>query len=311
MDWLELSITVTPEAEETVADWLTQFAPEGVSSEPADMEIVSEALGVARPVGPATLRIYLRDDETLQARRAEVEAALSELAPEMVVTAPRFTLVSSTYWAESWKVHYQPVRVGRRLVVVPAWLNPPLAPDDVRLTLDPGMAFGTGTHPTTQLCLAAVEAYLQPGQALLDLGTGSGILSIAAAKLSAGPILAVDIDPEAVRVARENAAANGVVGQMRVEAGSVAEVLAGRYGQAEFPVVVANILPSVLVSLFEQGLARCVAPGGCLILSGILDSQIADVQAAGERQGMQFVAQEQRDTWMVLVARRPHGQPVN
>ncbi len=305
MDWLEVSITVTAEAEEAVADLLTQFAPEGVSSEPSDVEIVSEALGVARPVGPVALRIYLPDDETLAARRAEVEEVLSQLAPEMVVAAPRFTLVSSTYWAESWKVHYQPVRVGRRLVVVPAWLNPPLAPEDVRLTLDPGMAFGTGTHPTTQLSLAAVEAYLQPGQAVLDLGTGSGILSIAAAKLSAGPILALDIDAEAVRVARENAAANGVAGQIRVEAGSVAEVLAGQYGQVEFPVVVANILPSVLVSLFEQGLARCVAPGGCLILSGILDSQIADVQAAGERQGMQFVAQEQRETWVALVARRP------
>jgi ribosomal protein L11 methyltransferase len=311
MDWLEVSITVTAEAEETVADWLAQFAPDGVSSEAAHVEITSEALGVARPVGPVTLRIYLPEDETLEARRAEVEAALSQLAPELVVAAPRFTLVSSVYWAESWKVHFQPVRVGRRLMVVPAWLNPPLAPDDVPLRLDPGMAFGTGTHPTTQLCLAAVEAYLQPGRALLDLGTGSGILSIAAAKLSAGPILALDVDAEAVRVARENVAANGVADQIRVETGSLAEVLAGQYGQVEFPLVVANILPSVLLSFFETGLARCAAPGGVIIVSGILDSQAADVRAAAERQGLQFVAQNQIEAWVALVVRRPQGQPVN
>lgn len=202
-------------------------------------------------------------------------------------------------------MHYQPVRVGRRLVVVPAWLNPPLAADDVPLRMDPGMAFGTGSHPTTQLCLAALEANLKPGDAVLDLGTGSGILSIAAAKLSAGPILALDIDPEAVRVARENCAANGLADRVRVEAGSLTEVLAGQFGRVEFPLVVANILPTVLVSLLDEGLARCVEPGGVLILSGILEAQAADVQAAGQQQGLDFVAQDQCETWVALTARRP------
>ncbi len=305
MDWLEVSLTVAADAEETVADWLAQFAPEGVSSDAADVEVISEALGIARPAGPVTLRAYLPADENMEARRGQVEAAFSQLPPGLVAEAPHFTLVSSTYWAESWKVHYQPVRVGRRLIVVPAWLNPPLEPGDVPLRLDPGMAFGTGTHPTTQLCLAAVEAYLRPGQPMLDLGTGSGILAIAAAKLSAGPILALDIDGEAVRVARENCVASGVADQIRVEAGSVAEVLAGQFGQVEYPLVVANILSSVLVSLFAEGLARVVAPGGILILSGILEAQVAGVREAGEGQGLQFVAQEQREEWMALVARRP------
>jgi ribosomal protein L11 methyltransferase len=309
MDWLEVSITVAAEAEESAADLLAQLAPEGVSSEAAEVEIVSDALGVARPVGPVTLRIYLPQDDTLETRRAEVEAALPQLAPEAVLTPPRYTLVSSAYWAESWKVHYQPVRIGRRLMVVPAWLNPPLAPEDVVLRLDPGMAFGTGTHPTTQLCLAALETYLQPGQALLDLGTGSGILAIAAAKLAAGPILALDIDAEAVGVARENTAANGVGQQIRVEAGSLAEVLEGQFGRVEFPVVVANILPSVLGALFAEGLARTVAPGGAIILSGILEAQAADVREAGERQGLEYVAQEQAEGWVAVVLRRPAGAP--
>ncbi len=305
MDWLEVSLKVAADAEEIVADWLAEFAPEGVSSDAADVEIISEALGIARPAGPVTLRAYLPADENIESRRAQVEMAFSQLPPGLVAEPPRFTLISSTYWAESWKVHYQPVRVGRRLIVVPAWLNPPLGPDDVPLRLDPGMAFGTGTHPTTQLCLAAVEAYLRPGQPMLDLGTGSGILAIAAAKLSAGPILALDIDGEAVRVARENCMASGVAGQVRVEAGSLAEVLAGQFGQVEYPLVVANILSSVLVSLFAEGLARVVAPGGVLILSGVLEAQVAGVREAGEGQGLQFVAQEQRESWVALVARRP------
>ncbi len=304
MDWLEVSLTVTPEAEEAAADLLAQFAPEGVSSEPARVEIISDVEGIARPAGPVTLRAYLPADATLEAARAQLEVALSQLDPALVVSAPRYAPVAQTDWAEAWKVHYQPTRVGRRLMIVPAWLNPPLAPDDLPIRLDPGMAFGTGTHPTTQLCLAAIETYLAPGQPLLDLGTGSGILAIAAAKLEAGPVLALDIDAEAVRAARENVAANGVAAAIRVERGSLAEVLAGQFGQAAFPLVVANILATVLGQMFGQGLAQTVTPGGHLLLSGILATQAGEVRQAFEAQGLTFAAQEQSGDWVVIVARR-------
>jgi ribosomal protein L11 methyltransferase len=305
MDWLEVSLTVRPEAEETLADLLAQFAPEGVSSDPAEVEIVSEAEGIARPAGPVTLHAYLPVDERLETARAELEAAVSLVDPALILAAPHYTPISQTNWAEAWKVHYRPLRVGRRLMVVPVWLNPPLAPDDVPIRLDPGMAFGTGTHPTTQLCLAAIEKFLLPGQAVLDLGTGSGILSIAAAKLEAGPIVAVDVDPEAVRVARENLAANGVADRVRLAQGSVAEVLAGQFGLAEFPLVVANILATVLVDMFGEGLARAVKPGGLIVLSGILASQAGEVRAAFEAQGLKWVARTQLETWVALMAQRP------
>jgi ribosomal protein L11 methyltransferase len=304
MDWVEVSLTVTPEAEELTVDLLSQFAPEGVSSTPAGVEIVSEALGVVRPAGPVTVRAYLPAGAALETTRAQLEAAVSHLQPALVLSAPHYTPVANANWAEAWKVHYQPLRVGRRLMVVPAWLNPALQPGDLPLRLDPGMAFGTGTHPTTKLCLAALEDYLTPGLAVLDLGTGSGILAIAAAQLQAGPILALDVDSEAVRVARENIGANGVAARIRVEQGSLAEVLAGRFGSPAFPLVVANILATVLVEMFGQGLARTVTPGGLILLSGILESQAGEVRAAFEAQGLTLVAQTQSGDWVALVARR-------
>ena len=314
MDWLEVSLTVLPEVEEAVADLLAQFAPEGVSSTPAQVEIIAEAEGIARPAGPVTLRAYLPADVTLEAVRARLEAALSQLDPAQVLSFPHYTPISKVNWAEAWKVHYRPFRVGRRLMVVPAWLNPPLAAEDIPLRLDPGMAFGTGTHATTQLCLAAIESHLISGSPVLDLGTGSGILAIAAAKLGAGPILALDIDPEAVRVARENIArdraadkvgANSAELQIRVEQGSLAEVLAGQFGSTAYPLVVANILATALVTMFGQGLARTVSPGGLILLSGILDTQAGEVRAAFEAHGLEFVDQEGLEDWVVIIARRP------
>ena len=189
-------------------------------------------------------------------------------------------------------------------MVVPAWLNPPLEPDVIPIRIDPGKAFGT-THPTTLLCLAAVARHLVPGQAVVDLGTGSGILAIAAAKLGAGPTLGVDIDSEAVRVARENVAANGVAERVRVEQGSLAEVLTGQFGLKEAPLVVANILAGVICDLFEQGLAQAVTPGGLLILSGLLHTQGPDIRARLQWHGLQQLAQEHIENWIAIIARRP------
>ncbi len=305
MTWLEVSLIVNGEAAEAVADVLTRFAPEGVALEATRLEVALDT-DETRPAGDVRVRAYLPADDALEKRRAQLEEALWHLGQLLPLPAPEYRTIAAADWSESWKVNFQPIRIGRRLMIVPAWLNPPLAPEDVAVRLDPGMAFGTGTHPTTQLCLQAIERHLQPGQPLLDLGTGSGILAIAAAKLGAGPILAVDIDDEAVRVARENAAANDVTDRLVIEAGSLAEVLAGRYGPqwVGVPFVVANILARIIVTLLEQGLAHTVAPGGLLVLSGILDSQAYQVLAALPAQGLTLVAQEQIDDWVAIMARR-------
>ena len=157
-----------------------------------------------------------------------------------------------------------PLRIGRRLVIAPPGLDLPSDPESIPIRIDAGTAFGSGTHPTTQLCLQALERHLTSEASLLDLGTGTGILAIAAAKLGARPILALDIDSEAVGVARGNVALNQVGDRIHVEQGSLAEALAGKFGTVPARFVVANILAGALSDLFEQGLTRALAPGGWL-----------------------------------------------
>lgn len=302
MNWLEVSLTVSAEAAEAVSEVLSRFAPEGVAIEATQFQVTPDDFGI--PVGPVKVRAYLPVDEHLEAVRARLEESLWHLGQILPLPAPAYQPIADTDWAEAWKVNFKPIRIGRRLMVVPAWLNPPLLPEDVAIRLDPGMAFGTGTHPTTQLCLAAVERHVQPGQAVIDLGTGSGILAIAAARLGAGPIEAYDIDPEAVRVARENAAANGVAASITVAQGSLAELRAlGR----QAPFVLANILANIIVRLFSEGLADLVAPGGLIVLSGILDTQAFEVRAALRQAGLEVAAQEHIEDWVAIIARKPAG----
>ncbi|MCC7361024.1 MAG: 50S ribosomal protein L11 methyltransferase [Anaerolineales bacterium] len=304
--WLEVSLTVNGETAEAVADVLARFAPEGVALEATRLETAPDT-DETRPTGDVLVRAYLPVDADLEARRRQLEEALWHLGQILPLPAPNYQPIAETNWSEAWKANFHPMRLGRRLMIIPAWLNPPLEPTDLPIRLDPGMAFGTGTHPTTQLCLLALERHLKPGGRVLDLGTGSGILAIAAAKLGAAHVLGVDIDDEAVRVAGENIVANGVAGQVRIGRGSLAEVLADQYG-AEWrgaPLVVANILARVIVTLLAEGLADTVQAGGRLIVSGILDSQAYQVNAALKMAGLNVLAQEQIDDWVAIIADKP------
>jgi len=166
------------------------------------------------------------------------------------------------------------------------------------------MAFGTGTHPTTQLCLELLESFVPTGRKVIDVGCGSGILSIAALKLGASFALGVDIDEASVKASRENADANGIpMDQFAIGRGSVPEVLSGKFGIRNAPLVLANILAPIIIRLFDMGLAKVASPGGALILSGILADQAAGVIASAETHGLKLEERHQLGDWVALLVR--------
>lgn len=296
--WLEVTLEVDGEAAEAVAEVLNRFAPGQVVIE--STAIAEDPQGEGYPVGPLRVRAYLPWDENVEEQRRRIEEALYFLSRLRPLPEPTFRRLETKDWAEAWKAYYRPVPIGRRLIIVPAWMDNPF-PERVALLLDPGMAFGTGMHPTTQMCLAEVERLVQPGMPVLDIGCGSGILAIAALKLGAALAVGVDTDPEAVQVAQENARRNGVADRFVVAQGSVAEVRAGVGPFRQAPLVLANILAGVLVTLLrEEGLGTLVAPGGHLVLSGILAPQAEEVLAAAEAVGLRLSHRRQIEDWVTL-----------
>jgi ribosomal protein L11 methyltransferase len=197
-----------------------------------------------------------------------------------------------------------PIHIGRRLLVVPLDFPGEVPAALIAVRLAPSTIFGSGTHPTTQLCLLALERHLPVQVTVVDLGTGNGILAIAAAKLGASKVFACDIDPVAVEVARQNVTANGVDRQVCLQTGSLAEVLADQAERGPADVVLVNILAGVVESLFKAGLVTAVKPGGLLVLSGLLPAQTAIIRARLQMAGCQLLAQEQRGEWVCLLAKR-------
>lgn len=301
-EWLELVVEVDHEAVEPVAEVFSRHGyQEGVViEEPFLQERDGDNLVVdlSRPV---TMRTFVAASDVNEETIEAIRKALWYIGRMRSVGELRVESRSEEDWANAWKDHYHPVRVGNRVVVRPPWRNYESCRDDVVIELDPGMAFGTGTHPTTRLCMVELENELRPGQRVLDIGTGSGILAIAAMKLGADSVDAVDIEPVSVRSARENRDRNGIADDLRIEVGSVGadEPFAGTYD-----LVLANIIARVLIEL-SAGVVRHVDTGGILILSGIIEGREADVRACYERQGLQLVRRTQMEDWVTLVYRRP------
>lgn len=267
--WIEMLCEVPDELADLLAAHLAEVSGCGVCVE--NIRVDAFSLDEIRHGATMGVRAYFSSKDDIPARQAEVRAFLETLAlrhPGCVVSGPTIATVQSEEWSTSWRATFRPIRVGRRILVLPTWEESPALPGDIVLRLDPGMAFGTGSHETTRLCLTLLERILEERNwdsppTVLDLGTGSGILAMAAVHLGTGRVLALDIDPEAVAVAEGNLAANGLAG--RVECGTTPlEQLNGSYD-----IILANILAEELVRLSPH-LARSLAPGGLLILSGIL-----------------------------------------
>ncbi len=302
MNWLEVSLTVDGELAESVADVLARFAPNGVMTEQGVKFTDEEDEGTA--TGPITVRAYLEVNEQLEETRQKLEESLYYLGMITPVPTPSYKQIADQNWMEAWKQHYKPILIGERLLILPAWMESP-NPERIAIKIDPGMAFGTGTHPTTQLCLELMELFFvganhhSPLQ-VIDVGCGSGILSIAALKLGAQTVLGVDIDIESVRNSRENADINGIGDELIIGQGSVTEILQGKFPFKSAPLVVANILAPIIIRLFDAGLADLVETGGEIILSGILAHQANSVLEAAQVTGLRVNDQRQMGDWVAL-----------
>ena len=304
--WVELSVLADPEAVEAVSEILSRYAPGGTSVEPA-FELVDEGLSARLdPSRPAVVRAYLPGADAGAVRLATdgAERALGHLQAFDLRTIGELQtrVVHESDWANAWKRHFPVLRVGRRIVIRPTWRRHRRAPDDVVLALDPGMAFGTGLHPTTRLCLAGVERLADEGRftratRVLDVGCGSGILSIAAAKLGAGDVLGVDVDPIAVEATVDNARRNALARRIRVRRGSVPT------GEPPFDVLLANLIASLLVRLAPD-LASELRPGGRLVASGIFVDREAEVRRAFDDVGLAVTVADREGEWVALEATR-------
>jgi ribosomal protein L11 methyltransferase len=311
--WLELAVTCDPEAVEAVSEILSRVAPGGVSVEPG-FRLTDEGLGaVADPSQPATVRAYLpaRDPRAVREAVATADRALGHLGAFGLreIGELATTVVHESDWATAWKRHVRVMRIGRRIVIRPTWRRHRRAPDDVVIAMDPGMAFGTGLHPTTRLCLAGIERWADDGllahgaardgrARLLDVGCGSGVLAVAAGLLGAGELIGVDTDPLAIEATLANARRNRLGRRVRAWQGSVPS------GAGPFDLVAANLIASVLISL-ASGLRDELRPGGRLLASGIFVDREGDVRSAFVAAGLVIVHREAESDWVALDAERP------
>ncbi|MCD8085684.1 MAG: 50S ribosomal protein L11 methyltransferase [Clostridiales bacterium] len=323
--WLECSIDTAPGCLDALAAYLTACGVEGlVLEDESDFaafedenrpfwDEVDEALKAERR-GVTRATFYVTADEEGRCRLDEITAGLEGFRSRTLQDAGTLAVTTRTLqeedWANNWKRYYSPFPVGQRLYVVPEWMRGEPVPEGrTPLYLNPGLIFGTGSHGTTRLCLEGVERYVRPGDRVLDLGTGSGILAIAALRLGAAFAVGCDIDPKATAVAAENAAFNGIGPELRVCTGNVIgdrdlqARLAGRY-----QLVLANIVADVILPLCPL-VGDYLAEGGLFLTSGILEGRADEVAAALTANGFAVLERRERDGWVSFTAARKGETP--
>jgi ribosomal protein L11 methyltransferase len=301
MLWCEVRVTVPLDQAEVVAEVLRDMAPAGVSIEEPLVPLGPEEGVRLLPGRPAVVSCYLLVDDSLGARLDALDAGLAARGLRPEIESRR---VAEAEWADAWKDHFHVERVGRRLVIRPSWRDFQPSPDDVVIDLDPGMAFGTGQHETTRGCLVMLERLVAPGMQVLDVGTGSGILAIAAVKLGAATVSAIDVEPQSVMVAGENAARNGVSGQIRVALGSLgASWPFAIPSEDSSDLLVANIHARALVELAPE-IDAAARPGAAIVLSGIIAEREPEVLEAFAAMSWCVIDAIADGEWRTLAMRR-------
>lgn len=313
LNWIEVCVHTSQEATEAVSYILQELGADGVSIEDPEVlyrhwenrygEIIALSSGDYPDQG-VRVKAYLSElecadpapfVEQVKKRLMELKEARFDVGAATVFTRK----VSESSWADEWKKYYKTVRVTNRIVIKPKWEEyAPLSPEEHVIEMDPGMAFGTGTHPTTTLSIQLLDRYLQPGQKVIDVGCGSGILSIVAGKLGANPVLALDLDPVAVEMARQNIVFNHLSEQVNAREG---DLLKGVADTAD--VVVANILAEIILQ-FVYELPRVLVPGGVFIASGIIEEKRPMVEEALTKIGLNILETKHQDGWVAIAAKK-------
>jgi len=297
-EWFEFSVDVDAEAVEPVTELFARYGfNEGVA---IDEPYVQDGDGDNLEIDLSkqfTVRTYVADSDFEPGLVEEIRQALWHYGRLRSVSDLRVSTLKEEDWANAWKEHFQVHQIGERVVIRPPWQEHQPVGDQVVVELDPGMAFGTGLHPSTKMSVLGVEQVVRQGDRVFDVGTGSGILAIAALKLGAVHADCVDVETVAVRATRENAERNGVSDALAVELGTAGP---GEPFQGEYDVVLANIIARILIELAEA-LVQATRAGGHLVLAGIIESREAEVVDAFRAQGATVTTRRQMDDWVSLV----------
>jgi ribosomal protein L11 methyltransferase len=324
MRWHEITIHTTEEAIEMISNFLHELGAGGVTIEESGTLNKERDTSLGQwyekplndiPEGRAVIQGYFPLETGTDEIMEQLKQSVAELADYDIDTGnPEYSVreVDEEDWANAWKQYFKPLRISDRLTIKPTWEDYTASPGEIILELDPGMAFGTGTHATTALCLRTLEKVVKAGDEVIDVGTGSGILSVAAAKLGAKHVLALDLDPVAVSSAAENTRLNGLEQQITVVLSDLLQAIRTQQTQGQaalgvtlpVQVVVANILAEIIL-LFVADVYEALQSGGTYIASGIIKSKQAEVEKALAAAG--FVVQDRYEEtdWVAIVARKP------
>jgi ribosomal protein L11 methyltransferase len=283
--WQLVRVQLDRQAEEIVSSILFSLGANGIATFEENSDCIE-------------LGAYFNEGTDLKNLQCQIKATLKQFGLAAALHRLSTTEFPDQDWTQKWKEGLEPIEIGNRLIIAPSWKLPSRTDDRVVISIDPGMAFGTGTHETTRLCLEAIERYWH-GASLIDVGTGTGILAIAAARLvPASRAVAIDIDPQAVEVARENARINGVCDSVEVIEGQLRN-----FAGCGFDMVVANLTAEVIIELMND-LIGCSSPCGLLILSGILSELAGDVERAISGAGLKIVERRGLGEWLAFVAQK-------
>ena len=305
MSWLELSLNLNGELAEAVTEVLSRYSSGGVA-----IEMAADSNGACSAATDVLVKAYIPIDGQEDEQRRRIEEGLWHLSQIQPLPEPELRIIKEADWQTSWKKHFQPIEIGKRLLIIPPWITIGETEREV-IVLEPGMAFGTGLHPSSRICLEAIEDILQPGDNILDIGCGTGILSIAAVLLGANHVLAVDTDDIAVQATKENAERNRVAEFIRVESGSLEQVKILQTETKKTDLIVANILAHILMDLIQSGLATYVKPKGRIILSGILAEQVEPLVNLAADADLELIDVRSEKDWrgLIFIRKLPRISP--